>query len=142
MKEVEDHAQLRKKYFDDASKAHDAGDAKLAAELRDKGKKETELMEQARSKASLAIYKNKNKGNEQNVMDLHGLQVQPALEIIENELKTSKQAGCKTATVIHGKGNHSDEEGPKIKGAVRDWLDEHEYKWVDESDGGAVLVTL
>lgn len=57
MAEVDEHAALRKKYFDEASKAHDKGDGKLAKELSDKGKTETGKMEEAKEKAARAIYK-------------------------------------------------------------------------------------
>lgn len=144
MAEVDEHAALRKKYFDEASKAHAAGDGKLAKELSEKGKAETAKMEEAKEKAARAIYKGKNKNNDINVMDLHGLQVEMAIKIVSENLQTCKSKGFATADVIHGKGNHSGADGPKVKGAIRKWLDENGYKgkWVEISDGGAVQVTL
>lgn len=59
MAEVDDHAAQRQKYFDEASKAHDAGDGKKAKELSTKGKEEGKLMEAAILKAGHLIYEGK-----------------------------------------------------------------------------------
>lgn len=41
-------------------------------------------------------------------------------------------------------GYHSGGDGPKVKGAIRKWLDDNGYKgkWIEVSDGGAVRVEL
>lgn len=46
----------------------------------------------------------RNRDNEVNIMDLHGLQVEMAIKLVSENLVASKAKGCKTADVIHGKG--------------------------------------
>lgn len=60
MAEVDDLAQQRKQYFDEASKAHDAGDGKKAKEMSDKGKEAGRMMEAAILKAGYLIYEGKS----------------------------------------------------------------------------------
>jgi hypothetical protein len=50
---------LRAKYFEDSKKAFEKGEKALAKELSDKGKRETQLMEEAQKKASRAIFNKK-----------------------------------------------------------------------------------
>lgn len=106
-KKVDEHARKRQEYFDAAKKAHDDGDGKLAKELSDKGKKEGELMKQAQTEAARAVFKKRNADNGEDVIDLHGLQVEPAVEIVGEYLdKWTKKTG--SYTIITGKGLHRD----------------------------------
>lgn len=57
--DVDRHAQLRSKYFEESKAAFERGDKALAKDLSEKGKKETQLMEEAQKKASRAIFKKK-----------------------------------------------------------------------------------
>lgn len=75
-------------------------------------------------------------------IDLHGLQIAPAIEFLEEKIEKLKSDGNHgPLLVIYGAGNHSDKDGPKIKPAVRTWLDEHQYKW-EEVNNGSVNVSL
>ena len=59
MAQVDEHAKQRQQYFDDASKAHSAGDGKRAKELSTLGKEQTAKMEEALITAGYLIYKGK-----------------------------------------------------------------------------------
>eukprot|EP01127_Copromyxa_protea_P003855 TRINITY_DN1360_c0_g1_i1.p1 TRINITY_DN1360_c0_g1~~TRINITY_DN1360_c0_g1_i1.p1 ORF type:complete len:296 (-),score=114.87 TRINITY_DN1360_c0_g1_i1:50-937(-) len=142
MAEVDGHAKQRQAYFDEASKAHDAGDGAKAKEMSNKGKEESKLMEAALIKAGYLIYEGKNTGNAKNIMDLHGLQVKQAELIVSELLEACKKEGFATAEVIHGKGNHSGPEGPKLKGNIRKMVTDKGYKWKEGETEGSIIVEL
>lgn len=129
-KKVDEHARKRQEYFDASKKAHDEGDGKLAKELSEKGKQEGELMKKAQAEAARAVFKKRNADNGDDVIDLHGLQVEPAVEIVAEYLdKWTKKSG--SYTIITGKGLHSDEKGPKIRPAVEKLLKDRNIKFED-----------
>jgi DNA-nicking Smr family endonuclease len=55
-------------------------------------------------------------------IDLHGLKVKEALEILEKFLRDSLRKGLKKVLIIHGKGNHST-GGPVLAKEVRKFLE-------------------
>lgn len=127
---VDEHARKRNEYNEAAKKAYESGDGKLAKELSEKAKKEGELMKQAQKEAARAVFKRRNKDNGDDVIDLHGLQVAPAVEIVSEYLdKWQRKPG--KYIIITGKGLHSDEKGPKIRPAVEKLLKERKIKYND-----------
>lgn len=72
-------------------------------------------------------------------MDLHGLHVKDAIEILEERIQElRKKREKQTLCVITGAGIHSDEKGPKIKPAVKEYLQTHSIKF-EENDGNGSL---
>lgn len=146
-KDVDKHAQLRAKYFEESKVAFDKGEKAKAKELSEKGKHEGELMQQAQKKASREIFKHKNaKYKDGLTMDFHGLHTDDAIEILTEKLealkvKRSKMKEAMTVTVITGAGIHSDEEGPKIKPAIFKLLKEKGLEY-NEISNGSISVTL
>lgn len=129
-KAIDDHAKKRAEYFEQAKKAHDAGNGALAKELSEKGKKETELMEKAQEKAARAVFEKRNKDNGSDTIDLHGLQVEGALMLATEWFeKTHKKTKGKEVNIITGKGNHSDANGPKILPAIEKLLTDRKLKF-------------
>lgn len=125
---VDEHARKRNEYNEASKKAYESGDGKLAKELSEKAKKEGELMKEAQKEAARAVFKKRNKDNGDDVIDLHGLQVAPAIEIVSEYLdKWQRKPG--KYTIITGKGLHSDEKGPKIRPAVENLLKERKIKF-------------
>lgn len=140
-KDIDLHAKKRAEYFEQAKKAHDAGNGALAKELSEKGKAETALMEKAQEKAARAVFEKRNKGNGPDVIDLHGLQVEGAIMIASEWLdKHKKSSKGKEINIITGKGNHSDAAGPKILPAIEKLLTERKLK--HEAVPGGYKITL
>lgn len=141
-KEIDEHAKKREEYFEQAKKAHDAGNGALAKELSEKGKAETALMEKAQIKAARAVFEKRNKDNGPDVIDLHGLQVDGAVLIASEWLdkQTKKPVKGKEINIITGKGLHSDAAGPKILPAIEKLLTERKLK--HEAVAGGFKITL
>lgn len=127
-KAIDEHAKKRADYFEQAKKAHDAGNGALAKELSEKGKQETTLMEKAQEKAARAVFEKRNKDNGSDLIDLHGLQVEGAVMIATEWLDKHKKTKGKEINIITGKGNHSDANGPKILPAIAQLLTERKLK--------------
>lgn len=125
---IDEHAKKRADYFEQAKKAHDAGNGALAKELSEKGKQETVLMEKAQEKAARAVFEKRNKDNGPDVIDLHGLQVEGAIMLATEWLDKHKKTKGKEINIITGKGNHSDANGPKILPAIDKLLTERKLK--------------
>lgn len=51
-------------------------------------------------------------------MDLHGLRVQEAIEVVEKAFRSTLESGYGTLKVITGKGLHSKNNLPILKNAV------------------------
>jgi DNA-nicking Smr family endonuclease len=141
--EVEEAAKLREKYFAESKAAFERGDKALAKELSDKGKAEGARMEQAKLRAAKKIAAAKNEGRPVNEIDLHGLQVDGALLLLEERLAelNARHKDLKTFTVIPGAGIHSDGAGPKLKPAVAKWLNEKGLKF-EETGNGVFTVSI
>ena len=138
---IDKHAKKRADYFEQAKKAHDAGNGALAKELSEKGKQETELMEKAQEKAARAVFEKRNKDNGPEVIDLHGLQVEGAVMLATEWLDSHKKtAKGKEINIITGKGNHSDANGPKILPAIEKLLTDRKLK--HEAVPGGFKITL
>lgn len=127
-KAIDDHAKKRAEYFEQAKKAHDAGNGALAKDLSEKGKQETILMEKAQEKAARAVFEKRNKDNGSDLIDLHGLQVEGAVMIATEWLDKHKKTKGKEINIITGKGNHSDANGPKILPAIAQLLTDRKLK--------------
>jgi len=141
-KEIDDHAKKRADYFEQAKKAHDAGNGALAKDLSEKGKHETLLMEKAQEKAARAVFERRNKENGSDLIDLHGLQVEGAILIATECLDRHKKniGKGKEINIITGKGNHSDANGPKILPAIEKLLTDRKLK--HEAVPGGFKITL
>ncbi len=51
-------------------------------------------------------------------IDLHGLTSVEAEKLVRDFLQTSAQQGLKKVTIVHGKGNHSDEGVSRLRAVV------------------------
>jgi DNA-nicking Smr family endonuclease len=55
-------------------------------------------------------------------LDLHGRAREEATRALERSVQAARAAGHRCLLVIHGRGNHSDAEGPVLRPVVWDWL--------------------
>ena len=143
--EVDVHAKKMKEYYEQASAAHDAKDGAKAKQLSNLGKEEKKLMQDAQKKAAHAIFQAKNPDPHSGTIDLHGLQVDEAVLMVEEQLKTAESHKLVQLRIITGAGHHSEAKGPVIKPAIHKLLKEKEYKWaedVDNASGGSLTVTF
>eukprot|EP01132_Coremiostelium_polycephalum_P000807 gene807-1003_t len=142
--EVDKHAQKRSELFAEAEKEYEAGNKDRARELREEAKNQTTLMEEAQNKAAREIFNDKNSKLDKFTIDLHGLQTKNALELMEErmqELQKDSSNKGKTFTIITGAGNHSDENGPKIKPLIHNTFKEKGIEF-QEVNNGSISCTL
>jgi dsDNA-specific endonuclease/ATPase MutS2 len=59
--------------------------------LSDKGKQEGKLMEEVNKKASDAVFHEKNNGNDDHTVDLHGLYVEEAVNRARQAIQQAKR---------------------------------------------------
>jgi len=84
----------------------------------------------------------------QGQIDLHGLRVHEAREVLGQFLRDARRAGWRCVRVVHGKGLGSPGRAPVLKGKVHGWLvQKHEVlAFVQarplEGGAGALLVLL
>lgn len=142
---VELHAKKMKEYFEQASKAHSENDGAKAKQLSTLGKEEQKLMHEAQRKAANAIFLGKNPDPHSGTIDLHGLQVDEAVLIVEEHLNYAQNHRFPQLRIITGAGHHSTPRGPAVKPAIQKLLKEKEYNWTEDSDnrsGGSLTVTF
>eukprot|EP01132_Coremiostelium_polycephalum_P003934 gene3934-4910_t len=90
-----------------------------------------------------------NKNNGLNVIDLHGLYQNYAIQYLEKRFKTIRTMiksrdtkAPKDLTIITGLGNHSGASGPKLKPAIKQYLVQNNIIHTEISKGGALVVVF
>jgi len=92
----------------------------------------------ADEEAARMIFKSKNSGYGDDQMDLHGLYVKEAMELVEQRLNRCDarlRKGEMTLTIITGAGNHSENYKAKIKPQVEALLKKGKYPFTSETTG-------
>lgn len=142
--DAEIHAKRRDEFFAQSHAAYNNGDGKLAKELSNKGKYEASLMEKANHEAAQLYCKRNNENRTDGMIDLHGLFVKEAIEVVENSIQNLKQQNkSKTLVFIVGMGNHSTDHIPKIKPAVEDLMKKHNFAcYVDHPHRGCIEIEI
>lgn len=133
---VEEQAVLMQDCFEKAKKAFECGRKQEAKLLSDKGYKHQALMNKYKKEASQQVFKQVNNGLGVNTLDLHGQQVEEAIELLTERLKQVKGG---TLTVITGAGNHA-RSGAKIKPQVIRLLEQKRLKYKDVNNGTLEVV--
>ncbi|GAA0176013.1 hypothetical protein LIER_29083 [Lithospermum erythrorhizon] len=116
-----DHAQLHNAYFEQARQAYLIGNKALAKELTMKGQLHNMHMKAAHEKAQESIFRQRNlgspdmqsnrRGNER-IIDLHGLHVNEAIDVLKSELAVLRNAAWLAdqhlqVYICVGTGHHS-----------------------------------
>jgi hypothetical protein len=122
-------AVQRNRLFDLATKAYRRGDKKAARDLSAQGKRFQAEMEELHAEAAAGIFKARNSNGRADVLDLHGLHPDEAVEIVTKHVQTvrrdAKNRKERTFTLITGTGHHaaSTAHRSKLRDAVVECLD-------------------
>ncbi|KAJ4376121.1 hypothetical protein N0V83_001402 [Neocucurbitaria cava] len=137
-------ASKRGSCFDRAHQAYESGDGQRAHELSEEGKKHAQKMEQYNRQARDYIFRaNNSEGRVQgDTIDLHGLFVEEAEDVLEERIKAGRQRGENHLHVIVGKGNHSANHVQKIKPRVEQVCRELGLQYRTEENEGRIFVNL
>ncbi|XP_015252563.1 PREDICTED: NEDD4-binding protein 2 [Cyprinodon variegatus] len=133
--------------FAKAAEAYKQGRREVASFYAQQGHLHGQRMREANHRAAVHIFERVNQSLlPRNIMDLHGLHVNEALEHLAQVLE-EKTADCERGlcqpqlSVITGRGNHSQGGVARIRPAVIDYLTNKHYRF-SEPKPGLVLVSL
>lgn len=121
------HYHMRQESFRKAKEAYHRGMKTVAAFYSQQGRAYAEKMREANERASWKLLQLRNAQSDDNTLDLHGLHVQEAIQVLKNYVKLKKrESWClqkkQTLRIITGRGAHSAQNIPKVKFAVESYL--------------------
>ncbi|KAI3827698.1 hypothetical protein L1987_01781 [Smallanthus sonchifolius] len=156
--EARDHARLRNSYFEQVRQAYLVGQKALAKELSAKGQLHNMHMKAAHEKAQESIYNQRNpssldmQGNgrgRERIIDLHGLHVNEAIQVLKRDLMTLRNIARSTEHRVQvyicvGTGHHTKgiRTPARLPVAVQRYLLEEEGLDYSEPQPGLLLVVL
>ncbi|KAG7485076.1 NEDD4-binding protein 2 [Solea senegalensis] len=133
--------------FAKAAEAYKQGRKEVASFYAQQGHLHGQQMRDANHRAAVQIFERVNSSLlPQNILDLHGLHVDEALQhldqVLEEKVTDCEQGLCRPQlSVITGRGNHSQGGVARIRPAVIDYLTNKHYRFT-EPKPGLVLVSL
>ncbi|XP_060511174.2 NEDD4-binding protein 2 isoform X1 [Panthera onca] len=128
------HQQKRMECYSKAKEAYRMGKKHVATFYAQQGSLHEQKMKEANHLAAVEIFEKVNASLlPQNVLDLHGLHVDEAIEhlmtVLQQKTEEFKQNGGKSyLSVITGRGNHSQGGVARIKPAVIKYLTSHGFR--------------
>lgn len=142
------NGEMRNLMFREAAAAYQSGDGARARALSQRGREYDEMMKESHRQACHQIFLDCNARLDTLAsIDLHGLHVAEALQVINQLLEIHAQMGesnnnkTKKLRVITGQGIHSIHGVAKIKPAVKNFLKSKGYTFV-EADAGVITIKL
>ncbi|GJQ14368.1 hypothetical protein GpartN1_g6159.t1 [Galdieria partita] len=132
---AEQATQQRNKYYEEATNAYNQGDKEKAKKLSEWGHQEDVKIHQLNEVAEEQIFRERNDLLSDDEIDLHYLHKDEALNRLQSKLEHFLGTRLK---VVTGAGHHS-EHGPVLKGAVKGFLDERHYKYMEDGDGAFIV---
>ncbi|XP_037685559.1 NEDD4-binding protein 2 isoform X2 [Choloepus didactylus] len=128
------HQQKRTECYSKAKEAYRMGKKSVATFYAQQGSLHEQKMKEANHLAAVEIFEKVNASLlPQNVLDLHGLHVDEAIQhlmtVLQQKTEEFKQSGGKPyLSVITGRGNHSQGGIARIKPAVIKYLTSHNFR--------------
>ncbi|KAL5396551.1 hypothetical protein PMIN06_010970 [Paraphaeosphaeria minitans] len=137
-------AAQRSSCFDRAHQAYESGDGARAHELSEQGKGHAAQMDAYNRQARDFIFRANNSEGRvaSDTIDLHGLFVEEAEDVLEERIKEARRQGQTHLHVIVGKGNHSQGHVQKIKPRVEQVCRELGLQYATEENEGRMYVNL
>ncbi|XP_051020705.1 NEDD4-binding protein 2 [Acomys russatus] len=135
------HQQKRMQCYSKAKEAYRLGKKNVATFYAQQGSLHEQKMKEANHLAAVEIFEKVNASLlPQNVLDLHGLHVDEAIEhlttVLHQKTEEFKQSGGKPyLSVITGRGNHSQGGVARIKPAVIKYLTSHSFRFSEIKPG-------
>ncbi|EAL45420.1 Smr domain containing protein [Entamoeba histolytica HM-1:IMSS-B] len=130
--------QLREKYI----KAKDAKSPEKN-ELFEKYEATRKEAEEMKKKATIAIFEEVNIYMvDEDAIDLHGLQIDGALDMVKDQINKRKAAGKSIVKVQCGMGHHNTVGFSKIKEAVVKYCQDEKLSFTEDKDHGFVNISL
>lgn len=135
------HQQKRMECYSKAKEAYRMGKKNVATFYAQQGSLHEQKMKEANHLAAVEIFEKVNASLlPQNVLDLHGLHVDEAIEhlttVLQQKTEEFKQNGGKPyLSVITGRGNHSQGGVARIKPAVIKYLTSHNFRFSEIKPG-------
>ncbi|CAF0961236.1 unnamed protein product, partial [Brachionus calyciflorus] len=139
------YSNIRQSYFEKAAEAHSRGWGAVAQYYADMGHQQTQRIEDSNQKAAVQIFKENNPDfNHSNTLDLHGLHVKEAIDVLKKiitkrklELSNPSNNNKKKKNyifVITGYGHHS-ENGPRLRPNVINFLNQSAIRYKEVNVG-------
>ncbi|KAF3160099.1 hypothetical protein TWF225_007950 [Orbilia oligospora] len=122
--------------------AYQNGDGALAKELSNQAKRHEATADNYNKQAAEYIFRVNNANQEEDTIDLHGLFVEEAEEILATRIEAARRQHAKGLHVIVGKGIHSENHVQKIKPAVEKFCRDNNLVYSVERNAGRIYIDL
>ncbi|KAK6332507.1 hypothetical protein TWF730_004172 [Orbilia blumenaviensis] len=122
--------------------AYQSGDGARAKELSNEAKRHEANADNYNKQAAEYIFRVNNAGQEQDTIDLHGLFVEEAEEILATRIQAARRQHARGLTVIVGKGIHSENHVQKIKPAVEKFCRDNNLVYSIGQNAGRIYIDL
>ena len=140
-KKISEQSKIMGESFQKSKEAFESGDKELASKLSEQGKEAQRLMKQYQTESANTMFETLNKERGELEIDLHGQYVDFAMKFLEERIEKLKQEQKDKLLIIYGAGNHSDENGPKIKPTVLEYLNKMSITY-EEQTHGSIMANL
>ncbi|KAI0256070.1 hypothetical protein BJV78DRAFT_1118289 [Lactifluus subvellereus] len=100
-------------------------------------------MDQLNMRAAEMIFKQKNKGLKEGMVDFHGLHVREAVRYAKQELESASRRDDEVVRFIVGKGLHAEDGQAKIRPALEELCNERGLTYsLDPRNAGVLIVQV
>ncbi|KAK9480160.1 hypothetical protein V1514DRAFT_290265 [Lipomyces japonicus] len=131
----------RGRFIEQSKKAYEDGDGAEAKRLSEQAKQHGQKMDEYNSQAAVFVFRANNSDSDADEIDLHGLYVKEAEEILEQRIRACISRNEDHLEVIVGKGHHSAGGVAKLKPAVERLCQEHGFRFsLDEDNSGVIII--
>ncbi|KAK6329714.1 hypothetical protein TWF696_003581 [Orbilia brochopaga] len=132
----------RHELIGESQQAYQNGDKARAHELSQEAKRHEANADAYNKQASEYIFRVNNANVEEDTIDLHGLFVEEAEEILATRIQAAKRQHARGLHVIVGKGIHSEDRVQKIKPAVEKFCRDNNLVYSMEKNAGRIYIDL